>query len=156
MEELKVMFTELFRQYSVNNRLDMNEIFLIIATVIASRSTCNVISSGAVIVDKHNQIISMGYCGAPSGFEHCCDRGDCWLLDHKDVGKCLGIHAPVNAIINAKGRDLEGSTIYIAGYDRIKKCMISADPCPGCLGAIKNAGIENIITTDYEKPSQPV
>jgi tRNA(Arg) A34 adenosine deaminase TadA len=34
--------------------------------------------------------------------------------------------------------------------------MISADPCPGCLGAIKNAGIENIITTDYEKPSQPV
>jgi deoxycytidylate deaminase len=62
----------------------------------------------------------------------------------------------VNAIINARGRDLEGSTIYIAGYDRQKECMVSADPCPGCLGAIKNAGIENIITADYEKPSQPV
>jgi dCMP deaminase len=113
------------------------------------------VPSGAVIVDKHNQIVSTGYCGAPSGLEHCCDRGDCWI-DHKNVGKCLGVHAAVNAVINAKGQDLTEATIYIAGYDKKKKCMISAQPCDGCLSIIKNAGIVNIITMDYEKPSQPV
>lgn len=155
MDEFKVMLTKLFQQYSGHNRLDWNEIFLIIASVIASRSTCNVVASGAVIVDQEHQIISMGYCGAPSGFEHCCDRGDCWI-DHENVGKCLGIHATTNAIINAKGVDLTGSTIYLAGYDRKKDCLVSADPCVKCLGEIKNAGIANIITADYDEPSQPV
>ena len=97
----------------------------------------------------------MGYCGAPKGFEHCCERGDCWC-DHKDVGKCLGVHAPINAIIFANGKDLNGSTIYIAGYDRKKKCMVDAQPCESCLGAIKNAGIAHIVTEKAEKASQLV
>ena len=154
MHKLNKMFEELFSEHSGKNRLDWNELFLIMASLVASRSTCNVIASGAIIV-KNNQIISMGYCGAPTGFEHCCERGDCWI-DHDDVRKCLGIHAPINAIMRASAEDLIGSTIYIAGFDNKKKCMIDAQPCVNCLGAIKNAGIENIVTANYEAPSQPV
>ena len=154
MDDLKLMFNQLFSRYSGKNRLDWNEIYLIIASIIASRSTCNVVASGAVII-KDNQIVSTGYCGAPCGFEHCCDRGDCWI-DHEDVGKCLGVHAPVNAIIRADRESLIGSTIYIAGYDKTKECMINAIPCENCMGVIKNAGIKDIITADYVNSSRPV
>lgn len=152
MISLNEAFVQLFREHSGVYRPNWNEFFLTIASIVASRSTCNVIASGAVIV-KDKQIISMGYCGAPVGFEHCCQRGDCWK-DHSDVAQCLGVHAPINAIIYANGRDLKGSTIYIAGYDLKKECMIDAQPCGQCMGAIKNAGIEKIVTASEAKATQ--
>jgi hypothetical protein len=58
--------------------------------------------------------------------------------------------------IYANGKDLAGSTIYIAGYDREKECMVDAQPCESCMGAIKNAGIEHIVTETGEKATQLV
>ena len=152
VQALNEVFLHLFEQHSGENRPSMDEVFLTLASVVATRSTCNVISCAAIIV-KDNQIISIGYTGAPKGFEHCCERGDCWK-DHADVNKCLGVHAPINAIIFGNGKDLAGSTIYIAGYDRSKKCMIDAQPCESCMGAIKNAGIEKIVTATEAEASQ--
>ena len=147
------IFEALFEHCSGDKRPSWNEYFLYLATVIALRSTCNVIATGAIIT-KNNKIISTGYTGAPSGFEHCCTRGDCWK-DHEDVKDCLGVHAAVNAILYGAGEDLKGSTIYLAGYDLDKKCLVNAKPCGHCMGIIKNVGIENIITVETEGTEYP-
>ena len=154
MKSVYDVFETIFEHCSGEKRVGWDQYFLFIATVVALRSTCDVIATGAVIVKDHT-IISSGYTGAPSGFEHCCERGDCWK-DHPDVKDCLGVHAAVNAILYAKGKELQGATIYIAGYDRKKQCLIDANPCGHCVGAIKNVGIENIVTAKSEYPSQLV
>ena len=132
-----------FEQYSADKRISLDDYYLLLAHIVALRSTCDVLSTGAVIV-KDRKVLSTGYTGAPRCFEHCCDRGNCWK-DNPEIHKCLGIHAAQNAIIFAQD-DLRGATIYIAGYDREHHELVDVKPCYMCMAMIKNAGIDNIIT----------
>ncbi|MGE4486552.1 MAG: cytidine/deoxycytidylate deaminase family protein, partial [Synergistaceae bacterium] len=56
------------------NRPDWDSYFLMIAKVVASRSTCMRRNVGAVLV-KDQQILSTGYNGAPKGIIHCEEAG---------------------------------------------------------------------------------
>lgn len=81
-----------------------------IARIVATRSTCDRLEAGAVLV-KNNRIISTGYNGSPPGLPHCDDAGH--LMEE---GHCVRtIHGEHNAILQAAtipGASTEGSTMY--------------------------------------------
>jgi len=121
-------------------RLDSDEYFLKIASVVAERSTCRRHHVGAVAVrDKH--ILSTGYNGAPSGAKDCLELG--CLRDELNIPSgtrheiCRGIHAEQNVIIQASlhGVSLEGSTIYA-----------THTPCALCAKMLVNAKIKRFVS----------
>jgi len=121
-------------------RLDSDEYFLKIASVVAERSTCRRHHVGAVAVrDKH--ILATGYNGAPSGARDCLELG--CLRDEMNIPSgtrheiCRGIHAEQNVIIQAglHGISLEGSAIYA-----------THTPCILCAKMLVNAKVKKLVT----------
>ena len=115
-------------------RPSLDEYFLDIAALVATRSTCLHRKVGAVLV-RDKCILSTGYNGAPVGEPHCGEVG-CNKPEH-GVGmeRCRAVHAEVNAIIQAAihGVSIDGATLY---------CTHS--PCPICSQILKNAKIKRI------------
>jgi len=121
-------------------RLDSDDYFLKIASVVAERSTCRRHHVGAVAVrDKH--ILATGYNGAPSGLKDClelgCLRDELGILSGTRQEICRGIHAEQNVIIQASlhGVSLEGSTIYA-----------THTPCVLCAKMLANAKIKRYVS----------
>ncbi|MFQ6122197.1 MAG: cytidine/deoxycytidylate deaminase family protein [Dehalococcoidales bacterium] len=121
-------------------RLDIDEYFLKIASVVAERSTCRRHNVGAVAVrDKH--ILATGYNGAPSGAKDCLELG--CLRDELGIPSgtrqeiCRGIHAEQNVIVQAglHGVSLEGSSIYA-----------THTPCNQCAKMLVNAKIKRFVS----------
>ena len=113
--------------------LSWDEYFMGIAKLSALRSKDPSTQVGACIVSDDNRILSIGYNGAPNGFN---DDSFPWnregnALDTKYLYVC---HAELNAILNFRGnkRDLEGSKIYVALF-----------PCNECAKAIIQSGIND-------------
>ena len=115
-------------------RPSLDEYFLDIATLVATRSTCLHRKVGAVLV-REKYILSTGYNGAPVGEPHCGEVG--FNKPEHGVGmeRCRAVHAEVNAIIQAAihGVSIDGATLY---------CTHS--PCPICSQILKNAKIKRI------------
>ena len=109
---------------------------------------------GAVIV-KNDEIISTGYNGAPRGVQNCCDRGTCFkdIMPKPPTGatnmECRGVHAPMNAIINASREEMLYATMYVFGWDaETGKMFDNMDSCTICKRLIMNSGIEEVIYAD--------
>ena len=100
------------------------------ALVISTRSTCNRLSVGAIVV-RDRRIIAGGYNGSVSGDDHCLDQG-CYLVD----GHCVRtIHAEMNAILQCAkfGEATDGAEIYVTDF-----------PCLQCTKMLLQAGITKI------------
>jgi dCMP deaminase len=121
-------------------RIDTDEYFLKIASVVAERSTCRRHHVGAVAV-QNKHILTTGYNGAPAGAKDCLELG--CLRDELGIPSgtrheiCRAIHAEQNVIIQAglHGVSLEGSTIYC-----------THTPCVLCAKMLVNARISRFIT----------
>ena len=103
-------------------RVSKKDYYLDIAAAVAKRSTCLRRQYGAVIV-KNDEIVATGYNGAPRGEDNCCDVGVCWREAHgiphgEQYEKCVAVHAEQNAILSASRRDMMGSTLYLAGFEK--------------------------------------
>ena len=115
--------------------LNWDEYFMGIAKLTAMRSKDPNTQVGACIVDNEKRILSVGYNGAPNGFDDDkfpWDRsGD--PLDTKYLYVC---HAEMNAITNFRGsrKDLKDSTIYVDLF-----------PCNECAKQIIQSGIKHVI-----------
>lgn len=115
------------------HRPSLDEYFLQLAKVVASRSTCRHRDQGAVIV-RDKRVLATGYNGAPPGVADCLQRGYC----SKDKGlPCCaeGLHGESNAIASAArmGVPVDEATIY---------CLYS--PCRSCCNLLKSAGIVEV------------
>lgn len=114
----------------VRKRIDWDQYFMIQAALLASRSTCNRLSVGAVLV-RDKRIIAGGYNGSVSGDDHCIDAG-CYLRD----GHCVRtIHAEMNAILQCAkfGISTDGASLYVTDF-----------PCLQCTKSLLQAGIKEI------------
>lgn len=110
------------------NYLSWNEYFMGIALLAAQRSKDPNTQVGACIVSKDNIIISTGYNGMPKG---CSDDEYPWNRDGADNKYPYVVHAELNAILNAHGRNLEGSKLYVTLF-----------PCNECAKAIIQSGVK--------------
>ena len=119
-------------------RISKDEYFIKIAGLVSERSTCIKRKVGSVLV-KDSHILSTGYNGAPSGFNHCtpetCVRQN--LKSGEKPELCRGVHAEINCIIQAAihGTSILGNTILYSTHF----------PCMSCLKLIINAGIKRLV-----------
>ena len=113
--------------------INWDEYFMGIAMLAARRSKDPNTQVGACIVSEDNIIISTGYNGMPKG---CSDDIFPWDRDgQQDMTKYpYVVHAELNAILNANGRDLRGSRIYVALF-----------PCNECAKAIIQSGVKEVL-----------
>ena len=117
------------------NYLTWDEYFMAIAKLSAMRSKDPSTQVGACIVDKNNRILSIGYNGAPNGY-----NDDIFPWDRKgnelETKYPYVVHAERNAILNYRGsrKDFEGAKIYVDLF-----------PCNECAKEIIQAGISEVI-----------
>ena len=120
------------------NYISWDTYFMSIAKLSSLRSKDPSTQVGACIVSSDNRILSIGYNGAPNGFD---DEDFPWEREGKPVDtKYMYVcHAELNAILNFRGnkRDLEGSKLYASLF-----------PCNECAKAIVQSGIKEVIYLD--------
>ncbi len=110
--------------------------FMDIAKQVATRSTCDRLSVGAVLV-RDRQILSTGYNGSVRGANHCDTVGHMLAVGHRlvDGGCKRTVHAEANAIVQAayQGIRIGGAVLYV-----------THSPCFECAKLIVNAGISYV------------
>ena len=114
--------------------INWDEYFMGIAMLAAKRSKDPNTQVGACIVSPDNIIISTGYNGMPKG---CSDDVFPWERSGEDETQTkypYVVHAELNAILNANGRDLRGSRIFVALF-----------PCNECAKAIIQSGVKEVL-----------
>ena len=115
------------------NRPSWNEYFKDIVLTTSTRSSCNRLHVGCILV-KENRIISQGYNGFLSGHPH-----ESIVINNHEIAT---IHAEQNAIIDCakRGVNCNKSIAYITHF-----------PCINCLKMLVQAGIEKIYyINDYK------
>ena len=113
------------------NYISWDEYFMGIAMLAARRSKDPNTQVGACIVSQNNIILSTGYNGMPKG---CSDDEYPWDREGADTKYPYVVHAELNAILNAHGRDLQGSRLYVALF-----------PCNECAKAIIQSGVQEVL-----------
>ncbi|WP_429971213.1 ComE operon protein 2 [Fructilactobacillus sp. Tb1] len=111
-------------------RIGWDQYFMLQAILVATRSTCERLSVGAVLV-RNKRVIACGYNGSVSGDVHCIDEG-CYMVD----GHCQRtIHAEMNAILQCAkfGESTDNAEIYVTDF-----------PCLQCTKMLLQAGIKTI------------
>lgn len=110
-----------------------DEYFMGVASLAAMRSKDPSTQVGACIVDNENRILSTGYNGFPSG---CSDDDFPWDREggFSETKYPFVVHAELNAILNARGKNLTGARIYVDLF-----------PCNECAKAIIQAGIKEVV-----------
>ena len=111
--------------------ISWDEYFMGVALLAAKRSKDPNTQVGACIVDENNVIISTGYNGFPVG---CSDDEFPWNREGEITKYPFVVHAELNAILNANGKSMRGSKIYVALF-----------PCNECAKAIIQAGIKEVV-----------
>lgn len=110
--------------------ISWDEYFMGIAALAAKRSKDPSTQVGACIVSKDNVIISTGYNGMPKG---CSDDEFPWDREGEETKYPFVVHSELNAILNACGRDVRGSRIYVTLF-----------PCNECAKSIIQSGISEV------------
>lgn len=114
------------------HRPSWDDYFMAVAKIIATRSTCDRLQAGAVLV-LNKRIVSTGYNGSPPGLPHCVDVGHMM-----EEGHCVRtIHAEHNAILqvaSTPGASTQGSTLYT-----------KYSPCIHCAKYILAAGVVRVV-----------
>lgn len=111
--------------------------FMMLATLTASRATCDRKHVGAVIVNGRNRVVAGGYNGAPAGMPHCDDVGH-QLKEIEGRQSCVRtLHAESNAL-DAAGPLAECCTLYV-----------TVTPCYPCAQRIVNAGITRVVYGEW-------
>ncbi|GGF07471.1 ComE operon protein 2 [Halobacillus andaensis] len=117
-------------------RISWDHYFMAQSYLLKTRSTCQRLAVGAVII-RDKRMIAGGYNGSVSGGVHCIDEG-CYVID----GHCVRtIHAEMNALLQCSkfGVATEGAEIYVTHF-----------PCLHCTKAIIQAGIQAVYySEDY-------
>jgi dCMP deaminase len=99
-------------------------------------STCGKKKYAAVLVDKNNHIVGIGYNGGPREFDHCEDGGCPRFIEMSENGSnydnCIAIHAEANALLHSDYSS-QAYLIYVNG-----------PPCFSCAKLIANSTIEHV------------
>ena len=111
--------------------ISWDEYFMGVALVASKRSKDPNTQVGACIVDSNNVILTTGYNGFPKG---CSDDEFPWDREGENTKYPYVVHAELNAILNASGKDLKGARIYVDLF-----------PCNECAKAIIQSGIREVI-----------
>ncbi len=105
-----------------------------VAKVMSRRSTCARRMVGCVITTCKNQILSTGYNGVPSKWQHCTDNPcpGAKFASGKGLDSCVAVHAEINALVQC------------SNIDKAHHIYVTTAPCISCVKALINTGIIHI------------
>lgn len=116
------------------NYISWDKYFMAIAKLSSMRSKDPSTQVGACIVGLDNRILSIGYNGAPNGFD---DDKFPWNREGENLNTKYPYvcHAEMNAILNYRGsrKDLENAKLYVDLF-----------PCNECAKIIIQSGIKRV------------
>lgn len=105
------------------------KIYLDLARVLASRSTCKRLAVGTVITSTDfRKVLAVGYNGNASGLPNSCDRDE--------PGNCGCLHSEENAVINCDAPRVVEKVVFVTHL-----------PCVACAKRLINLG--NVKTVVY-------
>jgi dCMP deaminase len=141
MKWLKKLSSTL-KELKLGNKMRPNwdEYFMAMAILASTRASCKHVRAGSIIVlDK--RIIGTGYNGAPVGVKDNCLDVDCnkenkgmKYREAFNVGKCIGVHAEMNALANLSREIHKGATLYVTIF-----------PCPTCAKNLLAYNIKKVV-----------
>lgn len=116
---------------NVGQRPSWGAYFMATALLLASRSSCERLHVGCVVVsggENRNRIVAAGYNGFLPGAAH--------VSRVRDGHEQATVHAEQNAIADAarRGVGLDGATIYVTHF-----------PCINCAKILAAAGVREIV-----------
>jgi len=107
---------------------DPDDLFMQIAKLVATRSTCARLAVGCVLTTTDNYVISVGYNGSPSGSPHCVD------VNRDKMTPCTCVHAEQNAIVHAS-----------ADFRAPKVAYVTTFPCLMCAKLLVQYGVVRVV-----------
>ena len=117
------------------SRPSIDEYYLSLLPLIASRATCPRRQVAAILVDKGGKLVATGYNGVPSGLPHCIDTPCAGAADQSgDTTRCIAIHAEVNACSQARASRRLPYTLYC-----------STTPCFDCAKVLITEGVKRVV-----------
>ena len=116
----------LLHQELIDHRISRPKMFMEMAETVAKRSTCFRLNVGALVVENNN-VVSIGYNGAPSGEEHCTGN-----LCPGKLHCTRTIHAEDNAIRR------------VPANCNPTEIFVTDSPCEVCLKLIEERGIKRV------------
>jgi len=117
-------------------RPTIKEYYIGLALQAASRAGCPKRKVGAIITNKRNRVLSIGYNSPPRDLPTCLEVPCGGELPEYD---CIAAHAEIAAITNCAKLD-DAHNIYI-----------SCSPCISCTQAIMATQIQNLYFAEYHK-----
>ncbi len=103
-------------------RPSFHKIYLDLARVLASRSTCKRLAVGTVITSTDfRKVLAVGYNGNASGLHNGCDR--------EEPGNCGCLHSEENAVINCDAPRVVEKVVFVTHL-----------PCVMCAKRLINLG----------------
>jgi len=116
-------------------RPDIDQYWMSMLALVASRGTCPRRQVGAILVDCHGRLVSTGYNGTAAGMAHCVDApcpGSPALGGQRD--DCEALHAESNAVAQALGSGRAPYTLY---------CGLT--PCFPCAKLLQAVGVRQVV-----------
>ena len=116
-------------------RPSLDEYWLAMLPLVASRGTCPRRQVGALLTDKDGRLVASAYNGTASGLVHCTDT-PCPGHPDTDGGRdrCEAIHAEANVLMQAYGSRRAPWTLY---------CGLT--PCMPCAKLLLAAGVREVV-----------
>lgn len=115
-------------------RPSIKETMMTVAKVMSKRSTCARRMVGCVITTVNNQILSTGYNGVPTKWEHCtkvaCPGAN--FASGQGLNSCVAVHAEINALVQC------------GNVDKAHHIYVTTAPCVSCVKALINTGIKHV------------
>lgn len=128
-------------------RPNWDEYFMAMAILASTRASCKHVRAGSIIV-LDNRIIGTGYNGAPPGVKKNCLEANCRkenlglkYNESLNTGKCIGVHAEMNALANLSREIHQGATLYTTIF-----------PCPACAKSLLAYNIKKVV---YKREYDP-
>ena len=114
----------------------LDEYFLAMLPLVASRGTCPRRQVACILTDQDGRLVSTGYNGSAPGMGHCTEDDAC--AGHPAFGgtreQCLATHAELNAVLQSLGSRRQPFTAY---------CSLT--PCKACAQALLGCGVKQVV-----------
>jgi dCMP deaminase len=116
-------------------RPTIDEYYLAMLPLVASRGTCPRRQVACILTDDHGRLCATGYNGNAPGLPHCvdvpCPGAEVIGGARED---CEAVHAEESALLQARSSRREPRTAY---------CSLT--PCFGCANLLLSAGITRVV-----------
>ena len=127
-------------------RPSLDDLYLQMAVLIATRGTCARRQVGCVLVDARGRVLSMGYNVVPSGRPHCTDTPcpGAGYPSGDGLDKCQAIHAEQNAVV------------LLPDPWQVDTAYITVSPCHGCVKLLLATSCRRIVALGTYAHSEAV